>query len=63
MLGFDTAEQSCVWLVASILPDYRLKRAPGGDVPITNDCTNGPALLAVSPQPKLQPVAPLLKRT
>jgi hypothetical protein len=28
MLGFDTAEQSCVWLVTSILRDSRLERVP-----------------------------------
>src|SRR5690348_1479551 len=35
MLGFDTAEQSYVWLVTSILRDSRLERVPyqGADVP------------------------------
>jgi hypothetical protein len=35
MLGFDTAEQSYVWLVTSILRDSRLARIPyqGADVP------------------------------
>jgi len=35
MLGFDTAEQSYVWLVTSILRDSRLERIPyqGADVP------------------------------
>ena len=35
MLGFDTAEQSYVWLVTSILQDSRLERVPyqGADVP------------------------------
>jgi hypothetical protein len=35
MLGFDTAEQSYVWLVTSILRDSRLKRVPyqGAEVP------------------------------
>jgi hypothetical protein len=35
MLGFDTAEQSYVWLVTSILRDSRLERSPfqGADVP------------------------------
>ena len=35
MLGFDTAEQSYVWLVTSILQDSRLERIPyqGADIP------------------------------
>lgn len=35
MLGFDTAEQSYVWLVTSILRDSRLERIPyqGADLP------------------------------
>lgn len=35
MLGFDTADQSYVWLVTSILRDSRLERVPyqGADVP------------------------------
>ena len=35
MLGFDTAEQSYVWLVTSILRDSRLERVlyQGADVP------------------------------
>lgn len=35
MLGFDTAEQSYVWLVTSILRDSRLARVPyqGADLP------------------------------
>ena len=35
MLGFDTAEQSYIWLVTSILRDSRLERVPyqGADVP------------------------------
>jgi len=35
MLGFDTAEQSYVWLVTSILRDSRLERIPyqGAEVP------------------------------
>jgi hypothetical protein len=35
MLGFDTAEQSYVWLVTSIVRDSRLQRIPydGADVP------------------------------
>jgi hypothetical protein len=35
MLGFDTAEQTYVWLVTSILRDSRLKRIPyqGAEVP------------------------------
>ncbi|GGC76085.1 hypothetical protein GCM10010994_38090 [Chelatococcus reniformis] len=35
MLGFDTAEQSYVWLVTSIVRDSRLERVPyqGRDIP------------------------------
>jgi hypothetical protein len=43
MLGFDTAEQSYVWLVTSILRDSRLERVPvpGGPTCLTSTLAHG----------------------
>jgi hypothetical protein len=37
MLGFDTAEQTYVWLVTSILRDTRLKRIPYQGLEVLGD--------------------------
>jgi hypothetical protein len=51
MLGFDTAEQSYVWLVTSILRDSRLERVPyqWGRLARQRMSTRWSGLLVVSP--------------